>query len=55
MSLSLWCTGVELEDGGRRLGEGQVETRRANGPGAMKDGHEAWIEGLVGRVTSHGG
>jgi hypothetical protein len=49
MSLGLWCAGVELRDGG------QVETCRADGPGAVKDGREAWTEGPGGRVTSRGG
>ena len=55
MSLDLWCAGVELGGGGRQRGEGQVGTCRADGPGAVKDGYEAWTEGLGGRVTSHGG
>jgi hypothetical protein len=55
MSLSLWCAGVELGGGGRRRGEGQVETCRADGLRAVKDGREAWTEGPRGRVTSHGG
>ena len=55
MSLGLWCVGVELEGGGRRRGEGQVGMCRADGPRAVKDGHEAWTEGLGGRVTSHSG
>ena len=38
MSLGLWCAGVELRDGDRRRGEGQVETCRADGPEAVKDG-----------------
>jgi hypothetical protein len=33
MSLSLCCAGVELEGGGRRRGEGQVEICRVDGPG----------------------
>ena len=41
MSDVLWCASVELEDGGRRQGEGQVETCRADGPGAAKGGREA--------------
>jgi hypothetical protein len=41
MSLGLWCAGVELEGGGRRREEGQVETFRVDGPGAVKGGHEA--------------
>ena len=32
---------MELGGGGRRRGEGQVETFRADGPGAVKDGREA--------------
>jgi hypothetical protein len=55
MSLSLWCVGVELGDGGRRRGEGQVGTCRADGLEAVKDRHEAWTEGPGGQVTSHGG
>jgi len=46
---------VELEDGGRRRGEGQVETCRADGPGVVKDGCEAWTDRPGGRVTSRGG
>ena len=46
---------MELEGGGRRRGEGQVGTCRADGPGVVKDGREAWTEGPGGRVTSHGG
>ena len=48
MSLGLWCTGVKLGGGGRRRGERQVGTCRADGPGAVKDGHEAWTEGPGG-------
>jgi hypothetical protein len=55
MSLDLCCAGVELGGGGRRRGEGQVETCCADGPGVVKDGREAWIEGPGGRVTSRGG
>jgi len=55
MSLSLRCAGVELGGGGRRQGEGQVGTCHADGPRAVKDGREAWTDGLGGRVTSHGG
>ena len=55
MSLGLWCVGVELGGSGQRRGEGQVETCRVDGPGAVKDGREAWTEGPGGRVTSHGG
>jgi hypothetical protein len=40
MSLGLWCAGVELEGGGQRWGEGQLETCRANGLGVVKDGRE---------------
>jgi hypothetical protein len=55
MSLGLCCTDVELGGGGRRRREGQVETCRADGPGAVKGGREAWTEGPRGRVTSRGG
>jgi hypothetical protein len=55
MSLDLWCAGVKLGGGGRWWDEGQVGTCHANRPGVMKDGREAWIDGLVGLVTSHGG
>jgi hypothetical protein len=55
MSLGLWCAGVELGGGGRRRGEGQVGTCRADGPGAVNDGREAWTEGPGGRVTSCSG
>jgi hypothetical protein len=55
MSLGLWCVGVELGGSGRRRGEGQVRTCRADGPGAVKGGREAWTEGPGGRVTSRGG
>jgi hypothetical protein len=55
MSLDLCYAGVELGGGGRRRGEGKVETCRADGPGVVKDGREAWIEGPGGRVTSRGG
>ena len=55
MSLGLRCAGVELGDGGRRRGEGQVGTCRADGPGVVKDEREAWTKGLGGRVTSLGG
>jgi hypothetical protein len=51
----LWCVGVELGGGGQRRGEGQVGTCRADGPGAVKGGREAWTKGPGGRVTSHGG
>jgi hypothetical protein len=49
MSLGLWCVGVELGGGG------QIETCRADGLEAVKDGREAYTEGLGGQVTSHGG
>jgi hypothetical protein len=49
MSLGLYYAGVELGGGGRRRGEGQVEMCRADGPGAVKGGREAWIEGPGGR------
>ena len=55
MSLGLWCAGVELGGGGRWRGEGQVGTCRADRLGAVKDGREAWTEGLGGRVTSRSG
>jgi hypothetical protein len=55
MSLNLWCAGVKLGGGGRRRGEGQVGTCRADGPGVMKDEREAWIKGPGGRVTSRDG
>jgi hypothetical protein len=55
MFLGLCCAGVELRGGGRRRDEGQVGTCRADGPGAVKGGREAWTEGSGGRVTSHGG
>jgi hypothetical protein len=55
MSLGLCCAGVELEGGGRRRGESQVEMCRADGPGVVKGGREAWTEGPRGRVTSRGG
>jgi len=48
MSLGLRCVGVELGGGGRRQGEGQVWSCRADGPEAVKDGHEAWTEGPGG-------
>jgi hypothetical protein len=54
MSLGLWCAGVELGDGGRRRGEGQVGTCRVDGPRVVKGGREAWTEGPRGRVTSCG-
>jgi len=52
MSLGLWCSAVELGGGGQRRDEGQVETCRADGPGAVKDGCEVWTDGPGGRVTS---
>jgi len=55
MSFGLWCAGVELEGGGRRRGEGQVETCRDDGPIAVKGLCEAWTEGPRDRVTSRGG
>jgi hypothetical protein len=55
MSLGLWCAGVELRGGDRRREEGQVETCRADGPGAVKGEREAWTEELGDRVTSRGG
>ena len=55
MSFGLWCAGVELGGSGRRRDEGQVGTCRADGLGAVKDGGEAWTEGLAGWVTSRGG
>jgi hypothetical protein len=55
MSLGLWCACMELGGGSRWRGEGQVETYRADGLGAVKDGREAWTEGLGGRVTNCGG
>ena len=48
MSLGLWCVGVELGGSGRWRGEGQVGSCRADGPEAVKDGHEAWTEGPGG-------
>jgi hypothetical protein len=54
MSLGLWCAGVELGGGSRRRGKGQVGMCHVDGPGAVKDGHETWTEGLGGRVTSRG-
>ena len=53
--LGLRCASVELGDSGRRRGEGQVGTYRADGPGVVKNGREAWTEGPGGRVTSRGG
>jgi len=55
MSLGLWCVGVEFGDGGRRRGEGQVETCRVDGSGAVKDGCEAWTDGPEGWMTSRSG
>jgi hypothetical protein len=46
---------MELGGGGRRRGEGQVGTCRADGPGTVKGGREDWTEGPEGRVTSRGG
>jgi hypothetical protein len=40
MSLGLCCAGVELGGGGRRWGEGQVETCYVDGPGVVKGGRE---------------
>jgi len=55
MSLGLWSSAMELGGGGRRRGEGQVEMCRADGPGAVKGGREAWTDGPGGRMTSCGG
>ena len=55
MSLGLWCAGVELRDGDRWQGEGQVEMGRADEPGAVKGGCEAWTKEPGGRVTNRGG
>jgi hypothetical protein len=55
MSLGLWCAGVELGGGGRRRGEGQVGSCRADGPRAVKGGREIWTKRPRGRVTSRGG
>jgi hypothetical protein len=55
MSLGLCCAGVELGGGGRRRGEGQVGTCRADGLGAVTGKREAWTEGPGGRATSRGG
>ena len=55
MSLGLWCSDVELGRSGRRRGEGQVEMCRADGPGAVKGGREAWTDGPGGRVTGGSG
>jgi hypothetical protein len=52
---SLCCAAVEFIGGGLWRGEGQEETCRADGPGAVKGGREAWTEGPGGRVTSRGG
>jgi len=52
MSLGLWCSDVELGGGGRWRGEGLC---RADGPGAVKDGHEAWTDGPGRWVTSRNG
>jgi hypothetical protein len=54
MYLDLCCASVELGGGGPRRGESQVETCRADGPGAVKDGREAWTERPEGRVTDRG-
>jgi hypothetical protein len=54
MFLALCCTGVKLRGGGRRRGEGQVETCRADGLGAVKGGREAWTEGPGGRASRGG-
>ena len=43
----LCCAGVEHGDSDRGQGEGQVETCRADGPGVVKGGREAWTEGPV--------
>jgi hypothetical protein len=51
----LACVVQAWSGGGRRRGEGQVETCRADKSGAVKGGHEAWTEGPGGRVTSRGG
>jgi len=51
----LLACGVQVGGGGRRRGEGQVETCRADGPRAVKGGREAWTDGQGGRVTSHSG
>jgi hypothetical protein len=55
MSLGLWCGSVELGGGGRRRGESQVKTCRADGPGAVKDEHETWTERPGGRVIGRNG
>jgi hypothetical protein len=55
MSLGLWSVGVKLKDGGRRRGEDQVETCRADRPGVVKDRREAWTERPGCRVTSRDG
>jgi hypothetical protein len=55
MSLGLCCAGVELGGSGRRQGEGQVETCRADRPGVVKDGREACTVRPGGQVTSRGG
>ena len=44
----LGCVGVELRGGGRWRGEGQVGPCPADGPEAVKDGHEACTEGPGG-------
>ena len=55
MYLGLWCLGVELRRGGRRRGDGQVETCHADGPGAVKGGHKDWTDRPGGWVTSCSG
>jgi hypothetical protein len=55
ISIGLCCAGVELRGGGRRRGEGQVETCGVDGPEVVKGGREAWTEGPGGQVTSRGG
>jgi hypothetical protein len=47
--VQVWST--ETVDGNR---EGQVETCRADGLGAVKDGREAWTEDQEGRKTDLG-
>jgi hypothetical protein len=55
MSLGLCYAGVELGGGGQWRGEGQVEMCRADGPGMVKVGREAWTKVPGGWVTSRGG
>jgi len=43
---------MELRGGGRRQGEGQVETCRDDGFGAVKDGHKVWTNEPGGRTTT---